>query len=280
MKILDGKLIKGQILDELKNEVNDLLAKPNLVVIQVGNNEASNIYINQKKKMADYVGYEFSLIKYPKDITEGLILKKIDELNKDKSVHAILVQMPLPNHLNSANIQNAVSVLKDVDGLNDINAGKLFHNKDGLFPCTPLGIMELLKRYNIDVTGMNAVVIGRSNLVGKPMAMMLTNNNATVTLCHSKTADLVKYTSMADLMVVAVGHAGLITDEMVKEGAIVIDVGINRVNDKLCGDVDFLNVSKKVSYITPVPGGVGQMTVAMLGKNILSAYKMQMEENN
>ncbi len=279
MKILDGRLIKGQILDELKSEVNKLAIKPNLVVIQVGNNESSNIYINQKKKMAEYVGYGFSLIKYPEDVLEDEILKKIDELNKDKSVHAILVQMPLPNHLNSTNIQNAVSVLKDVDGLNDRNAGRLFHNKDGLFPCTPLGVMEMLKRYNIDVTGKDAIVVGRSNLVGKPMATMLTNNDATVTVCHSKTENLKKYTTHADILVVAVGHANLVTADMVKDGATVIDVGINKVDGKLCGDVDYDNVSKKASYITPVPGGVGQMTVAMLGKNVLSAYKMQ-EENN
>ena len=279
MKILDGKLIKGQILEELKSEVDKLTIKPNLVVIQVGNNDASNIYINQKKKMAEYVEYEFSLLKYPEDVLEEELISKINELNGDKSVHAILVQMPLPKHLNSTNIQNAVSVLKDVDGLNDINAGRLFHNKDGLFPCTPLGVMEMLKRYNIDVAGLAAVVVGRSNLVGRPMAMMLTNNDATVTVCHSKTENLKKYTSVADLLVVAVGHASLITEDMVKDGAIVIDVGINRVNDKLCGDVDYDNVSKKASYITPVPGGVGQMTVAMLGVNVLSAYKKQMGDD-
>lgn len=279
MKILDGKLIKGQILEELKSEVDKLTIKPNLVVIQVGNNDASNIYINQKKKMAEYVGYEFSLLKYPEDVLEEELISKINELNGDKSVHAILVQMPLPKHLNSTNIQNAVSVLKDVDGLNDINAGRLFHNKDGLFPCTPLGVMEMLKRYNIDVAGLAAVVVGRSNLVGRPMAMMLTNNDATVMVCHSKTENLKKYTSVADLLVVAVGHASLITEDMVKDGAIVIDVGINRVNDKLCGDVDYDNVSKKASYITPVPGGVGQMTVAMLGVNVLSAYKKQMGDD-
>lgn len=279
MIILDGKLIKGQILDEIKKEVENFSIKPSLVVIQVGDNESSNIYINQKKKMAEYVGYNFSLIKYPEDVSEEELISKINELNNDMSVHAILVQMPLPNHLNSTNIQNAVSVLKDVDGLNDINAGRLFHKKDGLFPCTPLGVMELLKRYNIDVTGKDAIVVGRSNLVGKPMATMLTNNDATVTVCHSKTENLKKYTTHADILVVAVGHANLITADMVKDGAIVIDVGINKVDGKLCGDVDFENISKKAAYITPVPGGVGQMTVAMLGKNILSAYKKQKGDN-
>ena len=278
MKILDGKLIKGQILDELKSEVSRLSIKPKLVVIQVGDIDASNIYINQKRKMAEYVGYDFSLLKFPLDVKEEEILNEIDRLNHDNSVHAILVQMPLPMHLDAHKIQNAISVLKDVDGLSDVNAGVLFHNKKSLFPCTPLGVMELLKRYNINVTGKDAIVVGRSNLVGKPMAMMLTNNDATVTLCHSKTENLKKYTIHADILVVAVGHPNLITEDMVKEDAIVIDVGINRVNGKLCGDVDFDNVSKKTSYITPVPGGIGQMTVAMLGKNVLLAYKMQMED--
>ena len=280
MKILDGKLIKGQILDEVKREVEKFSTKPSLVVIQVGDNEASNIYINQKRRMAEYVGYDFSLIKYSNSVKEEEILNKIDELNNDKNVNGILVQMPLPDGLDSKRIQNAISYLKDVDGLSDINAGALFHNKKSLFPCTPLGVMELLKRYNIDVSGKDTVVVGRSNLVGKPMAMMLTNNNATVTLCHSKTVNLKKYTSNADILVVAVGHANLITSDMVKDEAIVIDIGINRVNNKLCGDVDYDNVSKKASYITPVPGGIGQMTVAMLAKNVLSAYKMQMEDHD
>ena len=278
MKILDGKLIKGQILEELKSEVNKLTIKPNLVVIQVGDNDASNIYISQKRKMAEYVGYDFSLLKFPLEVSEEEILNEISKLNNDNSVHAILVQMPLPDNLNTSKIQNAITVLKDVDGLNDINAGRLFHKKDGLFPCTPLGVMELLKRYNVNVTGKDAIVVGRSNLVGKPMATMLTNNDATVTVCHSKTENLKKYTTHADILVVAVGHANLITADMVKEDAIVIDVGINKVDGKLCGDVDFENVSKKVSYITPVPGGVGQMTVAMLARNVLSAYKLQMRD--
>ena len=278
MKILDGKLIKGQILDELKNEVSKLSIKPKLVVIQVGDIDASNIYINQKRKMAEYIGYGFALLKFSLDVKEEEILNEINRLNNDKSVHAILVQMPLPMHLDAYKIQNAISVLKDVDGLSDVNAGVLFHNKKSLFPCTPLGVMELLNRYNINVSGKHAVVVGRSNLVGKPMAMMLTNSDATVTVCHSKTLDLKKYTSIADILVVAVGHPNLITEDMVKKDAIIIDIGINRVNGKLCGDVDFDNVSKKASYITPVPGGIGQMTVAMLGKNVLLAYKMQMED--
>lgn len=278
MKILDGKIIKGQILDELKEEVDKLIDKPNFVVIQVGNNEASNIYIKQKMKMAEYIGYGAKLLKFDEDISEEYLLKKIDELNRDSNIHGILVQMPLPSHINTNKIQNAVSPIKDIDGLSDINTGILCHNKNSLFSCTPLGVMELLKRYNISVKGLNATVIGRSNLVGKPMAMMLTNEDATVTLCHSKTKNLKKYTQDADLLVVAVGHPKLITADMVKENVIIIDVGINRTSDGLCGDVDYENVSKKASYITPVPGGVGQMTVAMLGSNILKSYKIQKGE--
>ena len=187
----------------------------------------------------------------------------------------MLVQLPLPDHLDKGKIQNAILDFKDVDGLSDISAGMLFHNKDCLFPCTPYGVMELLKRYNISVSGLNAVVVGRSHLVGKPMATMLTNSDATVTLCHSKTKNLGEITKRADLLVVAVGCPGLITADMVKDDAIVVDVGINKVNDKLCGDVLYDEVSKKASYITPVPGGVGQMTVAMIGINLLTVYKMQ-----
>lgn len=275
MKILDGKKIKQEILDELKEEVSKLAIKPSFVVIQVGNDEASNVYIKQKAKMAEYIGYGYEHLKLAEDITEEELLKKIDKLNKDKNIHGILVQMPLPKHINENAIQNAVLPNKDVDGLTDINAGRLFHMKDALFSCTPYGVMEILKRYNIDILGKNVVVIGRSNLVGKPMGTMLTNEGATVTLCHSKTIDLAKYTKKADILVVSVGKPKLITGDMVRKGTVVIDVGINRVDGGLCGDVDFESVSKKASYITPVPGGVGPMTVAMLGMNVLKAYKIQ-----
>lgn len=275
MKIIDGKKIKKEILDELKEEVSKLKDKPNFVVIQVGNNEASNVYIKQKAKMAEYIGYGYTHMKLDEDITEAELLEKIDKLNKDKNIHGILVQMPLPSHIDTNKIQNAVIPEKDVDGLSDMNAGKLFHGKDALFSCTPYGIMELLKRYNIKLEGSHAVVVGRSNLVGKPMGTMLTNAGATVTLCHSKTKDLAKQTKKADILIVTVGKPKLITADMVRKGTVVIDVGINRLADGLCGDVDYENVSKKCSYITPVPGGVGPMTVAMLGSNVLKAYKMQ-----
>lgn len=280
MKILDGKKIKKEILDELKDEVSKLSDKPNFVVIQVGNNEASNVYIKQKAKMAEYIGYGYTHLRLPEDITQANLLKEIDKLNKDKNVHGVLVQMPLPSHIDTFVIQNAVLPEKDVDGLSDVNAGKLFHGKDALFSCTPYGVMELLKRYNILVEGKHAVVVGRSNLVGKPMSVMLTNAGATVTLCHSKTKDLVKHTKKADILVVTVGKPKLVTRDMVRRGTVVIDVGINRLDDGLCGDVDYAGVCDKCKYITPVPGGVGPMTVAMLGLNILKAYKMQKGMNN
>ena len=278
MIILDGKKIKNEILDELKNEVSELTEKPNFVVIQVGDNPASNVYIKQKAKMAEYVGYGYKHLKLAEDITEKDLLNEIDILNKDKNVHGILVQMPLPEQIDTNKVQNAVLPEKDVDGLCDMNAGKLFHNKDALFSCTPYGVMEILKRYNISIEGRHAVIVGRSNLVGKPMSVMLTNAGATVTLCHSKTKDLMMHTKMADILIVCVGKPKMITSEMVSEGTIVIDVGINRLADGLCGDVDYENVANKCSYITPVPGGVGPMTVAMLGQNVLKAYQMQKEK--
>ena len=278
MIILDGKKIKNEILDELKNEVSELTEKPNFVVIQVGDNPASNVYIKQKAKMAEYVGYGYKHLKLAEDITEKELLSEIDKLNKDKNVHGILVQMPLPEQIDTNKVQNAVLPEKDVDGLSDMNAGKLFHSKDALFSCTPYGVMEILKRYNISIEGRHAVIVGRSNLVGKPMSVMLTNAGATVTLCHSKTKDLMMHTKMADILIVCVGKPKMITSEMVSEGTIVIDVGINRLADGLCGDVDYENVANKCSYITPVPGGVGPMTVAMLGQNVLKAYQMQKEK--
>ena len=275
MKILDGKKIKQEVLDELRDEVAKLKDKPNFVVIQVGDNEASNVYIKQKAKMAEYVGYGYEHKRYPEDITEAELLKEIDKLNKDKNIHGVLVQMPLPDHIDTNTVQNAVVPEKDVDGLSDLNAGRLFHGKDALYSCTPYGVMEILKRYKIKLEGANAVVVGRSNLVGKPMGTMLTNAGATVTLCHSKTKDLAKHTKKADILVVTVGKPKFITRDMVRKGTVVIDVGITRLESGLCGDVDFENVKDKCSYITPVPGGVGPMTVAMLGANVLKAYKMQ-----
>ena len=273
--LIDGKSIKKIILDELKEEVSKLEEKPKLVVIQVGNNEASNVYIKQKAKMAEHIGYGYEHIKLEEDTTTDKILEIIDRLNKDDNVNGVMVQMPLPKQIDTDIIQNAVIPIKDVDGLSDMNAGLLFHNKDALYSCTPYGVMELLKRYNISLEGKNAVVVGRSNLVGKPMGMMLLNAGATVTVCHSKTKDIEKITKKADILISCVGKAKFITKDMVKKGSVVIDVGITRSEEGLCGDVDFLEVALNTKYITPVPGGVGPMTVAMLGMNVMKAYKEQ-----
>lgn len=271
--IIDGKSIKNKVLEELKEEVSNLSVKPKLVVVQVGNNEASNVYIKQKSNMCSYVGYDYEHIKLDENIDTGMMLELIDKLNNDNSVNGILVQLPLPSWIDENRVVNAISPFKDVDGLTDLNNGMLFHDKDALYSCTPYGIMELLNRYDIDVASKNVVIVGRSDLVGKPMAMMMLNKDATVTVCHSRTKNLSEITRMADILVVAVGKPKFITGDMVSEGAVVIDVGINRLENGLCGDVDFESVYDKCAYITPVPGGVGPMTVAMLGKNVLKAYK-------
>lgn len=279
MQILDGKEVKRIKLEELKNEVLKLDRPLGLTVIQVGDDSASNIYVKQKSKMANNLEFNFNHIKLEENVTEEEVLKIINSLNRDNCVDGILVQMPLPEHLNSRVIQNAISPLKDVDGLTDINMGMLVHKKNCLVPCTPLGVMELLKYYNIDVAGKNVVIVGRSDLVGRPMAEVMINNDATVTLCHSKTKNLKDITKNADVLVVAVGKAKLITSDMVKDGVVVVDVGINRLEDgSLCGDVDFDGVSSKCSYITPVPGGVGQMTVLELGYNTYKAYLLRQEK--
>lgn len=279
MQILDGKEVKRIKLEELKNEVLKLDRPLGLTVIQVGDDSASNIYVKQKSKMANNLEFNFNHIKLEENVTEEEVLKIINSLNRDNCVDGILVQMPLPEHLNSRIIQNTISPLKDVDGLTDINMGMLVHKKNCLVPCTPLGVMELLKYYNIDVAGKNVVIVGRSDLVGRPMAEVMINNDATVTLCHSKTKNLKDITKNADVLVVAVGKAKLITSDMVRDGVVVVDVGINRLEDgSLCGDVDFDGVSSKCSYITPVPGGVGQMTVLELGYNTYKAYLLRQEK--
>ena len=278
--ILDGKNIKKVVLDEIKSEVNNLSVKPKLVVIQVGNNEASNVYIKQKSNMCEYVGYEYEHIKLENPVTEEDVINVINRLNNDEKVNGILVQLPLPDNMDSNKIVNSISPKKDVDGLTDLNNGMLFHGKDTLYSCTPYGVMELLDRYDISVSGKNVVIVGRSDLVGKPMAMMMLDRDATVTVCHSKTKNLKEFTKNADILVVAVGKPNLITEDMISDGVVILDVGINRTDTGLCGDVLFDSVKDKCSYITPVPGGVGQMTVAMLSKNVLKAYKMQMNKGN
>lgn len=269
--ILEGKTLKEKILNDLIEKVSTLDVKPTLVVIQVGDDPASKVYVSQKEKMANKVGFNFVHEKLDESISEKELIEIIKNYNNDSNVDGILVQMPLPKHIDENVIQNTVDSIKDVDGLTDINAGRLLHNKDSLVACTSYGIMELLNFYNIDVESKNVVIVGRSNLVSKPLYSLFLNANATVTMCHSKTVNLEKFTKEADILVVAVGKPKFITRDMVKENATIIDVGINRVDGKLCGDVDYENI-KDIANITPVPGGVGQMTVAMLGKNVHKAY--------
>ena len=276
MEILDGKRIKLEILNDLKEKISKLERRPGLVVIQVGNDPASSVYVKQKANMAGIADIDFEHIKLDEDINQDILIDIINSLNANKFVDGILVQMPLPSHLNAKVIQNAIDPFKDVDGLTDINMGKLSHNVDSLVPCTPMGIIDMLKFYNIDINGKCVTIVGRSDLVGKPLSSLMTNNNATTILCHSKTNNLADFTRMADILVCAIGKPKFITEDMVKDGSVVVDVGINRLDDgKLCGDVDFDNVKNKASFITPVPGGVGQMTVAELGKNTYKAYLLK-----
>lgn len=273
-KIIDGKKISGEIKDELKEKVDKLCVKPKLVVISVGDNPASKVYVGQKEKCANYIGIDYLHMHYD-TISDDELIKEIDKLNKDKKVNGIIVQLPLPDGMNETKIVNTIIPEKDVDGLTYLNAGLLLNNETSLVSCTPKGIMELLNREKANLSGANAVVIGRSILVGKPMMNLLINANATVTLCHSKTKDLAKITKKADVLVVAIGKKHFITKDMVKRGAVVIDVGINRIDGKLYGDVDYDDVYPKVKKITPVPGGVGPMTVVMLMKNVIESYEKQ-----
>ncbi|MCM1444404.1 MAG: bifunctional methylenetetrahydrofolate dehydrogenase/methenyltetrahydrofolate cyclohydrolase FolD [Candidatus Amulumruptor caecigallinarius] len=273
MNNMDGKTLSEKIKSNLKTEIKTYMIKPCLAVIQVGNDEASNIYINSKEKSCSEVGIYFKHIKFDENAREIEIINKIIELNNDEYIHGILLQLPLPEKFNEEKLINYIARNKDVDGLTDVNIGKLINGKKSLTSCTPLGIIELLKEYNVEIEGKNVVIVGRSKLVGKPLISLFLNNNATVTVCHSKTNDLKSFTKNADILVVAVGQKGLITEDMVKENSVIIDVGINRVDGKLYGDVDYDKVKEKVSLITPVPGGVGPMTVAMLLENVNSVYK-------
>ena len=273
--IMDGKSLKGEILSGLAEEVKALDKVPTLCVIQVGDDEASNVYINQKRKMCNDIGYNFIHEKYDDSITEEELLKNIERFNNNDNINAILVQMPLPSGINEKNIQNAVNKYKDVDGLNDSNIVDLISGKSSLYPCTACGVISLLDKYGVTLEGSNVVIVGRSSLVGMPLFHMLENRNATVTLCHSKTRNLQSITKNADIIISATGVKGLIKEDMVNNNAVVVDVGITRENGKLYGDVDFDSVSKKASLITPVPGGVGPMTIASLAQNVLKAYKMQ-----
>lgn len=266
--ILDGKKLRDKIFEDLKEKIDKMKKKPTLAVILVGENPASQIYVRNKKKTAEKLGINSLSIEYPADISEKELVAKIEELNNDKNVTAILVQLPLPKHINKNKVIDAILPQKDVDGLTPYNLGKLFSGeKPYVFPCTPKGILLLLDEYNIELDGKNIVVIGRSNLVGKPVAQMLLNRNATVTMCHSHTKNLSEITKTADIVVSAVGK-NVIGEKMLKSNCVVIDVGIFRdENGKISGDVDFENVSKVTAYISPVPGGVGPMTIASLMLN-------------
>lgn len=276
MKLLDGKIVKKEVLEKLRERISILDRPLGLVVIQVGEDPASVVYVRQKEKMAANMGFNFKHIKLGENVSQEELLETIDKLNDDDSVDGILVQMPVPKHIDSKVVQNSISPYKDVDGLTDYNMGRLMHNEESLVPCTPKGIMDLLSYYKIDVTGKNVVIVGRSDLVGKPLMALMINNNATVTLCHSKTSNLKSHTKKADILIAAVGKPGLIKADDIRRGTVVVDVGINRMEDgSLVGDVDFESVKDKVSYITPVPGGVGQMTVAELGYNTYLAYLLR-----
>lgn len=275
--IMDGRLVSTILKNRLKNKIAENNLTPSLVVIQVGDNKASNIYIRNKKKACEEVGITFNHIRFPETISEDLIINEIKRLNNDISVNGIIVQLPLPDGFDEGKIINEIKPVKDVDGLTYQNVGNLVLENECLVSCTPLGVMELLKHYNVNLEGKNVVIVGRSNLVGKPLVQLFLQKNASVTICHSKSSDIKKYTKLADVLVVAAGHPNLITKDMVKKGVIVIDVGINKENDVLTGDVDFRAVSKKASLITPVPGGVGPMTVCSLLKNTLKAYEVQNE---
>ena len=275
--LIDGKLISTQIKDELRDEVAALKERgisPCLAVIQVGKDPASSVYVNNKKKACAYIGIESKSYELDEDITQDTLMNLIEELNKDKTVNGILVQLPLPKHLDEEAVIQAIAPEKDVDGFHPETVGNMCIGSKGFLPCTPAGVIQLLKRSGIDIQGKECVVVGRSNIVGKPMAILLLRENGTVTIAHSRTKDLKEVTKRADILVAAVGKPKFITAEYVKEGAVVIDVGIHRNEDnKLCGDVDFDDVLDKVSAITPVPGGVGPMTIAMLLTNCVETVR-------
>lgn len=273
--IIDGTKVSIEIRQEIKKIIEEENITPKLAVIQVGDNKASDVYVRNKKKACLDVGINFELIKFNDTISEDLVINEIKRLNNDISVNGILVQLPLPTGFDEGKIINVIDPVKDVDGLTYQNVGNLVLENDCLVPCTPLGVMQLLKYYNVDLTSKNVCLVGRSNLVGKPLIQLLLKENATLSICHSKSLDIKNYTKNADVLIVAAGHPNLITKDMVKEGAVVIDVGINKEGNVLKGDVDFEGVSKKASLITPVPGGVGPMTVACLLKNVVKAYKIQ-----
>lgn len=272
--LLDGKKVSAQVEEQLACRIARLKKQnvtPGLTVILAGEDPASQTYVRNKEKACERLGLYSHTVRLPEDVSQETLEAAIAQANADPAIHGILVQLPLPAHLDSEHALAMIRPEKDVDGFHDINMGRLVRGTDGVIACTPKGVMRLLESAGIALAGKEAVVVGRSNIVGKPMALLLLQQNATVTICHSRTADLSAHTRQADILVAAVGMPGFITAEMVKEGAVVVDVGINRVDGKLCGDVDFDAVAQKASYITPVPGGVGKMTIAMLMENTVEA---------
>ena len=273
--IIDGKQVSAQLREEIKLRTAELTAKgkqPGLAVIMVGENPASAVYVRNKEKQSLEVGFHSVVLRMPEDTTQQALLDQIQALNNDDTIHGILVQLPVPKHIDPWSVIMAIDPKKDVDGFHPINTGALFSGEPGFVPCTPKGCMELLKRYDIPVAGKRAVVIGRSNIVGKPMAMLLLQANATVTICHSRTENLKDICREADILVVAIGRANFVTADMIKPGATVIDVGMNRNElGKLCGDVDTAAAKEVAGFITPVPGGVGPMTIAELLQNTLES---------
>ena len=282
MEIIDGKELAKKIRGELKIEVDKLRSKgivPKLAVIMVGNDKASEVYVRNKSKACKEIGIEFDEFLLDSNIKQKDLINLIHNLNERKDVNGILLQSPIPEHLNIREAFDAIDYKKDVDGFNPINIGKLAIGEETFVSCTPSGVIKMLEEYNIQIEGKRAVIIGRSNIVGKPLIQCLLNKNATVTICHSRTKNIEEITTEADILIAALGKPKFVKENMVKENAVVIDVGINRNEDgKLVGDVDFENVSKKASYITPVPGGVGPMTVAMLMYNVVKAAKLQLQK--
>lgn len=282
--IIDGKALAKKIREDLKIECEELKQQginPKLAVIMVGNNSASKIYVRNKSKACDQIGIEYEEHLLEETITQQELNELIKKLNNTKEVNGILLQSPLPKHLNINEAFKAISYRKDVDGFTPSSIGKLVMGEDTFISCTPYGVIKMLEEYKIDLTGKDVVIIGRSNIVGKPLSQCCLAKNATVTICHSRTKDLRKHTQRADILIAAIGKAKFVTKDMVKEGAVVIDIGINRNEEgKIIGDVDFENVEKIASYITPVPGGVGPMTIAMLMNNVIKAAKEQNNENS
>ena len=276
MKILDGSSLSKKIRETLRKKLSKISGpKPGLAVILVGSDPASEIYVSKKEKLAKEVGFHSEVHRLPKDTSQNDLLKCIETLNGAQNIHGILVQMPLPKHIDTQAILHAVLPNKDIDGFHPINLGRLMMGHPRFVPCTPAGILRLLKEYQVEISGKKAVILGRSLIVGKPLAHLLLNENATVTLCHSKTKNLKAECQSADILISAMGKPAHIDASFIKEGAVVIDVGINRMNQKIMGDIDFNSVSKKASFITPVPGGIGPMTIAMLLENTLKAFEIK-----